>query len=155
MADGVTVKVRRKDELLRKLQRLAPETQEGLEKATGEAAREMVSLARSFVPARTGALRESIVATPPGQTPPAYAQGGSAVPPGAHAVTAGNTRVRYAHLVEYGTKPHINAGLFAGSQHPGTPPRPFFWTAFRLIRKRFKGRATRAMRKAIKAVTSK
>lgn len=33
--------------------------------------------------------------------------------------------IYYAHLVEFGTKPHINAGMFAGSKHPGTAPRPF------------------------------
>lgn len=34
-------------------------------------------------------------------------------------------RAPHAHLVEFGTAPHINGGLFAGSQHPGTAPRPF------------------------------
>lgn len=31
----------------------------------------------------------------------------------------------HAHLVEFGTAPHINGGRFAGSQHPGTSPQPF------------------------------
>lgn len=31
----------------------------------------------------------------------------------------------HAHLVEFGTGPHINGGLFAGTQHPGTSPKPF------------------------------
>lgn len=31
----------------------------------------------------------------------------------------------HAHLVEFGTGPHINGGLFAGSPHPGTAPHPF------------------------------
>lgn len=35
------------------------------------------------------------------------------------------TRAPHAHLVEFGTAPHINGGRFAGSQHPGTAPRPF------------------------------
>lgn len=35
------------------------------------------------------------------------------------------TRAPHAHLVEFGTGPHINGGLFAGSQHPGTTPQPF------------------------------
>ncbi|XQZ45688.1 HK97 gp10 family phage protein [Paracoccus yeei] len=34
-------------------------------------------------------------------------------------------RAFHAHLVEFGTAPHKNAGLFAGSQHPGTAPQPF------------------------------
>lgn len=31
----------------------------------------------------------------------------------------------HAHLVEFGTAPHINGGKFAGSKHPGTAPQPF------------------------------
>ena len=37
---------------------------------------------------------------------------------------------RHGHLVEFGTKPHVNAGLFAGSMHPGTAPQPFMRTAW-------------------------
>ncbi len=39
-------------------------------------------------------------------------------------------RIFHAHLVEFATKPHINGGLFAGSQHPGTRPQPFARPAF-------------------------
>ena len=35
-----------------------------------------------------------------------------------------------AHLVEFGTAPHINQGKFAGSQHPGTSPQPFMRPAW-------------------------
>lgn len=35
------------------------------------------------------------------------------------------TKAYHAHFVEFGTKPHINGGLFAGSQHPGTRAQPF------------------------------
>lgn len=34
-------------------------------------------------------------------------------------------RAPHAHLVEFGTAPHINGGKFAGSKHPGTAPQPF------------------------------
>lgn len=34
-------------------------------------------------------------------------------------------RAFHAHMVEFGTAPHINGGKFAGSQHPGTSPQPF------------------------------
>jgi HK97 gp10 family phage protein len=37
---------------------------------------------------------------------------------------------RHGHLVEFGTKPHINKGKFAGSQHPGTAPQPFMRPAW-------------------------
>lgn len=37
---------------------------------------------------------------------------------------------RHGHLVEFGTSPHLNAGKFAGSKHPGTAPQPFMRPAF-------------------------
>lgn len=39
-------------------------------------------------------------------------------------------RIFHAHLVEFGTKAHINGGLFAGSKHPGTRAQPFARPAF-------------------------
>ena len=39
-------------------------------------------------------------------------------------------RGRHGHLVEFGTKPHINKGRFPGSLHPGTSPRPFMRPAW-------------------------
>lgn len=153
MAAAVTVTVRRKDELFSKLGRLAPEAQKNLVIANGQTAEEMVSLARSFAPIKTGKLRASIVATPPGgNTPPHSAGGGRQVPPGTYAVTAGNSRVRYAHLVEFGTSAHINKGIMAGTVNPGAPAQPYFFPSYRIVKQRMKSRATRAMNKAIKTV---
>lgn len=153
MADGVTVTVRNKDRLFAKLRKLAPSADKELTKVNGAAAEEMASLARRLVPVKTGKLRESIVVTPPGGTPPAHSQGrGLTVPQGAYMVTAGGTKVRYAALVEFGTRPHVNAGEFAGSQNPGSPAQPYFFPAYRLVRKKQKARATRAINKSVKAV---
>ena len=152
MADGVKVSVRGKDELFAKLKRLAPQAQKELEVSNGKKAHEMVSLARGFVPVKTGKLRDSIEATPPGGTPPDYSQGSRTVPEGAFMVTAGNAKVRYAHLVEFGSRPHINEGQFAGTQNPGAPAQPFFFPAYRLIRKAMRSAASRAITKSIKSV---
>lgn len=154
MGDGVKVSVRKKDELLRKLGKLAPATFDAVANANRQSADEMVDQARSLVPVRSGKLRDSIVATGPGGVPPAYSQGGGpgVVPEGSYAVSAGNGKVRYAHLVEYGTSPHEIGGKFNGAQHPGAKRQPFFWPAYRLIRKKMRGRATRAINKAAKEV---
>lgn len=153
---SVTVTVRGKDKLFAKLKQLAPAADKALTDASQKSAGEMVAAARSFVPVRTGKLRESIVATPAGQSPPAYAQGApGVVPAGAVMVTAGNSEVRYAHLVEFGAKAHPNEGIFAGTQNPGSPAQPFFFPAYRLIRKKHRGRATRALNKSIKEVAAK
>jgi HK97 gp10 family phage protein len=155
MPDGAKITVRNKDRLAAKLARLAPATFTALAEANRQTADEMVDLARNFVPVHTGALRDSIVATGPGGTPPAYSQGGGhgEVPQGSYAVSAGNSKVRYAHMVEYGTKPHENAGEFPGTANPGAHRQPFFWPAYRVIRKKMRNRARAALRKAVKAVT--
>lgn len=148
---------RKKDRLLKKLGSLHPALLEALEKANRQAADDMVDLAQHFAPVKTGKLKDSIVATPPGQVPPSYSQGhdGGAVPQGAYAVSAGNSEVRYAHLVEFGSAPHIAGGIFKGAEHPGASPQPFFWPAYRSIRRKMRGRAGRAIGKAIKAVAAK
>lgn len=154
MADGASIKFRNKDRLLKKLGALAPAAFEELKTANRQSADEMVDLARSYVPVKTGKLRDSIVATPPGGVPPGFSQGAGRepVPEGSYAVSAGNSAVRTPHLVEYGTRPHVNAGQFAGTENPGTPARPFFWPAYRLIRRKMRARATKAIKESVKKV---
>lgn len=86
----------------------------------------------------TGALIDSIEVTPPGGTTPPYSQpGGSHVAgPTEVIVTAGNSHVRYAHLVEFGTSK--------------TEAEPFFWPAYRVLKKRIRNRINRAAKKAIR-----
>jgi hypothetical protein len=76
------------------------------------------------------------------------------VPEGAFAVSAGNGKVRYAHLVEYGTKPHVNQGRFPGTQNPGARRQPFFWPAYRIVRKKMRARANKALKAAASQVGS-
>lgn len=148
----ISAKVRNKDKLFAKLSAMAPEAAAAVYAEAQAAANDMVSTAKNYVAIDKGDLRDSIVATEAGQSTPSYSQPGGSqiVPPGSVLVSAGNTKVRYPHLVEYGARPHINAGQFAGTQHPGTAAQPYFWPAFRLLRRRFRGRMTRALNKAIK-----
>lgn len=86
----------------------------------------------------TGALIDSIAVTGPGQATPPYSQPGGAKVVGEleAAITAGNSDVRYPHLVEHGTK--------------DAPAQPFFWPAFRLESKRAAARIKRAISKAVR-----
>lgn len=86
----------------------------------------------------TGALIESITVTGPGQTTPPYSQPGGSytVRENEAVITAGNSEVRYPHLVEHGTTK--------------AEAQPFFWPGFRLGRKRAAARIKRAMSKAIR-----
>lgn len=106
--------------------------------ALEKSAEELAALQRRFAPEDTGALRQSIAITGPNQATPAYSQpGGSRVAAENEVlVTAGNSDVRYAHLVEHGTAE--------------AEAQPYFWPAFRMLRKRIENRVNRAGRKAIR-----
>lgn len=108
-----------------------------LKRAGEDLAKDMRQLAQSS--RDTGALIESITVTPAGQTTPPYSQPGGeqVVPENAVVVTAGNSAVRYPHLVEYGTAK--------------APAQPFFWPAVRLNRKKLANRIKRAVGKAVRS----
>jgi hypothetical protein len=76
--------------------------------------------------------------TPSGQATPAYSQPGGThvVPENAVVVTAGNSDVRYAHLVEYGTT-KANA-------------EPYFWPSLRALKDKIKRRTANAIRDAVR-----
>lgn len=157
MAGIITAKWRNKDRLFKKLADLSPAMMTELTDANRQTASDMADIARNNVPVQHGDLRDSIVITGPGQVPPSHAQGAGpgVVPPGAYAVTVGNTKVRYGAMVEYGTSEHTAGGMFKGASIPKIPAHPFFWPAYRLVRKRHKPKASRAINKAIKKVAAR
>jgi HK97 gp10 family phage protein len=121
--------------------------------ALRQGAEEIVRLQKQLAPVDDGDLQMSITYTAPGQTTPPYSQpGGQQIAKeGQYLITAGNTKVRYAHLMEYGTKSGwINRGEYDGTVHPPLKAEPFFWPAWRALRRRTKSRVTRAINKAIK-----
>ncbi len=98
----------------------------------------MATTMRGLVPVADGDLQRSIEVTPAGQQTPPYSQPGGSmtVPENAVAVTVGNTDVRYAHLVEYGTTK--------------TPAQPYFWPAVRLHRNKAQQAIKRGVSRAVK-----
>ncbi|NTI41604.1 HK97-gp10 family putative phage morphogenesis protein [Rhizobium rhizogenes] len=106
--------------------------------ALSQAAHELADDIEHLAPENTGKLKNSIAVTPPGQSTPAYSvPGGSQVAgPTEALVTAGDSDVRYAHLVEYGT--------------PKAHAQPFFWPAVRLNSKRVSNRIKRAIGTAVR-----
>jgi HK97 gp10 family phage protein len=102
-----------------------------------QSGQELADRMKALAPEKTGALKDSIVVTPPGGTTPAYGTGGQRTARETQViVTAGNTAVRYASHIEYGTR-HAHA-------------EPFFWPAYRLSKKREISRIARAINKAVK-----
>ncbi|MBY3493875.1 HK97-gp10 family putative phage morphogenesis protein [Rhizobium laguerreae] len=126
------------DDLMKAFDRVKKAPRQQIAKALLATANELADAQQHLAPKDTHALANSITVTGPGELTPAYSQPGGSRAAGETEVivTAGNSEVRYAHLVEYGTA-HAEA-------------QPYFWPALRLLRKRLQQRIDRAGRKAVK-----
>jgi HK97 gp10 family phage protein len=124
--------------LQRRLEAIPVKVKAAVQPALIKSGEELVSRVQALAPENTGALKDSITATAPGQATPPYSQpGGSKIAAENQVVvTAGNTDVRYPHFVEYGTA--------------AAPAQPFFWPAYRLTKKRITNRIKRAISKAVR-----
>lgn len=124
--------------LTKRLQAIPVAVKQAVQPALVQSGEELAQRMRHLAPEDTGALKDSIAVTPPGQSTPPYSQpGGSTVARENQVlVTAGNSDVRYPHLVEHGTA--------------DAPAQPFFWPAYRLTKKRIANRVKRAIRKAVR-----
>lgn len=154
----MATKLEGRERLLAKMRSLPSEVRSAIKQALAEGADEITDMQKRLAPVDTGKLRDSIKQTwGGGKTRYASlsASAGAGDPDLTVKITAGDSGVRYAHLLEFGTAPHINGGLFAGSRHPGTNAQPFFYPAYRALRKRVKSRITRATTKAAKKVAGK
>lgn len=142
--------------LNRKLAKLPAAAEKRIKEAMGQGADEIVALMKSLVAVDSGELRDSIGWT--WGDAPKYSQKIASVKSsdGKLVITiyAGNSKVRYAHLVEFATRSHENAGQFPGTTHPGTMAQPFFFVSYRALRRRTKSRITRAINKSAKEVAS-
>lgn len=153
----MATKVQGLDKLGAKLRAIPEAAKKAAAVALVDGAHDIAELQYSLAPKRTRALANSIEVTPPNGTTPPYSQPGGSRKAGPlqTIITAGNERVRYAHLVEYGTAPHVNAGKFAGSENPGAQAQPFFWPAYRARKKAAGSKVTRAIKKAIRDEATK
>jgi len=132
-------------------------------------AQELTAAQKSLVPAESGDLRHSIGYTfgpykPANSNVRGVSSGavGEIDPDLTVIVHAGDEKAYYAAMVEFGTAPHeikpkkAPALRLKGNRyvervdHPGSEPHPFFFPPYRMMRRRLKGRVTRAMRKAVK-----
>lgn len=126
------------DRLRRRLNAIPKAVKQAVEPALVKSAEEIAGRMRMLAPEDSGDLKGSIAVTPSGRSTPPYSQPGGSTVAGENQVliTAGNSKVRYPHLQEYGTTT--------------APAQPFFWPAYRLTRKRAANRIKRAVSKAVK-----
>lgn len=126
------------DRLRRRLNAIPKAVKQAVEPALVKSAEEIAGRMRMLAPEDSGDLKGSIAVTTPGASTPPYSQPGGSTVAGENQVliTAGNSKVRYPHLQEYGTTT--------------APAQPFFWPAYRLTRKRAANRIKRAIGKAVR-----
>lgn len=147
--------------LLRRMKRMPEDIRKEAKRALQESADELTNMQQALAPeGPTGELKASIKQTwGTGEVKYAMGRGKGGRgrrrvkaqdPELAVEITAGNERVRYAHLVEFGTKPHEQGGWAEGTQHPGTTAQPFFYPPYRMMRRRIKSRMRRYLRRAVK-----
>lgn len=156
----MATRVLNRERLKRKLAALPKRARAEIHKALEKGAEEIKTTARNLVPVSSGDLRESIDYTfgkfeaDNPNVRGVQAGGGLEDPELSVTIHAGDEKAYYAAFVEFGTKPHEQGGLFAGAQHPGTKAQPYFFTAYRLLKKRVKSRIARATRKAARDVAA-
>lgn len=161
------------DKLKRKLKAMPKVARDEIHGALQQSAAEMVSTAKNFAPVASGALRNSIDYTfgnyaPENSNVRGVGAGGGKLndPDLTVTVHAGDAKAYYAAFVEFGTTGHaieaksapalnLHGGVYAESvEHPGASARPFFFPAYRLVKKKVKGRISRATNKAAKKVAA-
>lgn len=158
--------------LNRKLKAIPQAVQAEIAKAMEESAQEVVNLAKSLVPvgsggragskkvSRHGALRDSIGWTWGDAPKGSIVLGTVKQRRGRSAnnmritIFAGNDEAWYARFVEFGTRQHIAGGKFAGATIPNVSAQPFFYVSYRAVRKKVRGRVSRAVTKAAKRVAA-
>lgn len=129
----------------RKLRAFPEAARREIAKAMERSAEEVVALARSLVPVDTGRLRDSIGWTwgsaPKGSIAlGTVRQSGKGTGNMAITIFAGNDEAFWARWVEFGTS-HSRAS-------------PYFFPSYRAVRKRIRGRVTRAINKSAKTVAA-
>jgi HK97 gp10 family phage protein len=128
----VSVRFARKERFFRALKATVPKIVEALTDVNQAAADDMVSLAKRLVPVADvdgGELRDSI-RSHGGERETSIVFRAGGVP---ETVKDGQD---YARYVEFGTS--------------DTPAQPFFWPAFRVVRRGHKNKVSRAINKAIR-----
>jgi len=152
----MTASIRNLKRLQKKLDKLPVIAKQRIREAMEEAASEIVALAKSLVPVDSGELRDSIGWTW-GRAPKGAMTLGKVQSIGGDltiTIYAGNSEAFYARWVEFGTAAHTAGGKFAGATIPAIPASPYFYVSFRALRKRVKGKITRATRKAAREVAA-
>lgn len=124
--------------LEKRLLAISPQVVEDVRPALVKGAEEVAATMHALAPEDEGDLKASITVTGPGETTPAYAEGGGKRTAASNQalVTVGNENVRHGHLQEFGTVKQ--------------EAQPFMRPGFRLAKPRAMRRIQRAIGRAVR-----
>lgn len=129
-----------RDRLRNRFRKLPEIAKEEARKGIGKGADELVAMMKRLAPRDDGDLIRAI------RWFWTAARGGFL----AVKISASSLKVRYAHLVEFGTAPHKQGGRFKGTMHPGTSPQPFFYPSYRALKRRLLNLQRGGFRRALR-----
>ncbi|WP_310619683.1 HK97-gp10 family putative phage morphogenesis protein [Flexibacterium corallicola] len=159
MADGIKLSNPNFKSSMARLRKIAPNLDKEVEKAQKRSAQEVAEYAKLNAPTgETGRLKNSIRAVNLREAKQEDFHKDDRVM--SHSSSGwGIVMMFYWQFVEFGTAAR-HARKFRKSRktqgnRSGTPARPFFWPAYRNVRKKHKGRMSRAMNKSIKDALKK
>lgn len=132
------------EKLQKRLNAIPQIAKDEIKKALEQSANEIVAMMRNLVPVDEGDLRDSIGWTygdvPKGSISLGSVRASELTGDLTITIYAGNSKAFYARWVEFGTQK--------------MQAQPFFYPAYRALRRRAKGRVTRAINKAAKKVAA-
>jgi hypothetical protein len=150
----MATKMMGRERLARRMARLPAAVKAHIRDGLEDSAKLINGMQRRLAPVDDGDLIKTITWRWGNENRIAYAIGGAAAPMQIRLTAGGQVGgvdVRYAHIVEFGSAPHVVGGLYAGAMHPGTPPQPFFFGPYRANKRRVKSRMKRAFKRAVAA----
>lgn len=149
-------RMQNRERLLRKMAEMPTAARAAIRPAIEEGAREVTDMQRRLAPKKTGALARSIGYTfgtyrPENSNVRGVSTAGESDSDLSVTIHAGDATAFYAAFVEFGTAPHRQPNNpMVGYEHPGSRPHPFFFPAYRALKRRVKSRITRATKKAVR-----
>lgn len=150
-----------RDRLAAKLASIQGAPRKAIHDALQQSAQEITAAQKRLAPKKTGALANSIGYTfgvhkaANANVRGVAAGGGGADPDLSVTLHAGDAKAFYAAFIEFGTAGHVAGGKFAGTFIPPGPAQPYFYPAYRSLKRRTKSRISRATTKSIKQAAGK
>lgn len=153
------VRIYRSKQLTDKLRALREEVQAPVRQELAASAGDLVAMMKRLVPDGPGkgaydlgeTIRFKFGADEGGGSDPVTGRSAAT----SVTIMAGDDKNPEARWVEFGTAPHKNEGMYRGTDHPGAPPRPFFFPSYRAMKKQIKNRVNKAIRNAVRSIAAK